>query len=90
MEAKEIIVGHCYEAKRIRTNGYGEINDRQVLYISAGLFGDVTVQYDSPTIKDGRRYPSVTMEKFLKWAGRDVTKEMPKGDWRHKCNDLWH
>ncbi len=33
------------------------------------------VQYDSPTIGNGRHYPTTTMEKFLKWAGKEITKE---------------
>ena len=41
------------------------------------------VQYDSPTIHTGRKYPQVSIEKFLNWAKEDVTNKMPSGDeWR--------
>lgn len=29
----------------------------------------------------------VPIEKFLKWAGRDITNEMPKGEWRSAEGD---
>ncbi|MEY2653412.1 MAG: hypothetical protein RLZZ524_439, partial [Pseudomonadota bacterium] len=40
------------------------------------------VQYDSPTVRNGRRQPKVTMAQFLRWAKEDVTNLMPPGDWR--------
>lgn len=43
---------------------------------------DYQVQYDSPSVKDGKKYPTITMTKFLKWAGKDVTDQMPSGEWR--------
>lgn len=42
---------------------------------------DYMVQYDSPTVGRGRRYPTIPASKFLKWAGSDVTSKMPKGEW---------
>ena len=77
----ELIVGHVYEAKRPRSVGLFEplMNDRQIKWIS---FNEV--QYDSPTVGLGRRYPRASKEAFLKWAARDITKEMPPGEWRSK------
>jgi len=43
---------------------------------------DYIVQYDSPTVKNGKHYPTMPMEKFLAWVGADVTDIMPSGDWR--------
>lgn len=43
---------------------------------------DYQVQYDSPSLKPGKKYPTVTLAKFLKWAGKDITDIMPKGEWR--------
>lgn len=51
-------------------------NDRQILYV-----GRVSVQVDSPTIRFGRRYPMIDIDKFEKWAGEDVTEGYPEGDW---------
>lgn len=43
---------------------------------------DYKVQYDSPSVKPGKNYPTITLTKFLKWAGKDITDTMPKGEWR--------
>lgn len=43
---------------------------------------DYNVQYDSPSVKNGKNYPMMPMKKFLAWVGKDVTELMPKGDWR--------
>ena len=43
---------------------------------------DYKIQYDSPALKFGKKYPSITLTKFLKWAGKEITDEMPKGEWR--------
>jgi len=43
---------------------------------------DYTVQYDSPTLKFGKKYPTIPLSKFLKWAGKEITSEMPPGEWR--------
>ena len=74
-----LIDGHVYEAKRPKSVGMFEplINDRQIKWI-----GFEEVQYDSPTVGFGRSYPRVSKEAFLKWAARDITKEMPPGEWR--------
>lgn len=78
----DIVVGHVYEAKHPKAHGNlfaPLLGDRQVKWISALR---TQVQYDSPSVKDGRHYPTVSMEAFLKWAARDVTAEMPPGEWR--------
>ena len=77
----ELIVGHVYEAKRPKSVGVFEplMNDRQIKWI---YFDQV--QYDSPSVAFGRKYPTVSKEAFLKWAGRDITQEMPPGKWRSK------
>jgi len=77
MKREDIKQGRIYAAKRPKCNVMGEFNDRQVLYLS----GDV-VQYDSPTVRNGRRYPTMKLDKFAEWAGEDVTDRVPKGEWR--------
>jgi hypothetical protein len=42
---------------------------------------DIMVQYDSPSVKDGKNFPSIPASKFLKWAASNVTSIMPKGEW---------
>lgn len=82
MNENDIVVGKCYEAKRPALCGNifeSYVNDRQVIWISSDKS---LVQYDSPSVKNGRNYPKVSMEKFLNWAARDVTAEIPKGEWR--------
>jgi len=67
--------GHIYRAKKPKCvllflGDY--YDDRQVLWMSAE-----EIQYDSPTIRDGRHYPRVSREKFETWAGEDVTEGYP-------------
>ena len=80
LTAADLEVGHTYRAKRPAPAGTifdPLVNDRQIRWI-----GFETVQYDSPSVAAGRRYPTVTIEAFLKWAARDVTDELPdNGDW---------
>lgn len=77
----ELIVGHTYEAKRIKQVGlfFPLYNDRQIVYINRATG---MVQYDSPTVALGRKLPFVSIEQFLKWAKRDITDEMTPGNWR--------
>lgn len=75
----ELKVGRVYRAKKPRSAYIGMTayyNDRQVIWIGLG-----EVQYDSPTVGFGRKFPKVTTEAFLKWAGADITAEMPKESW---------
>lgn len=73
-----LVVGGVYRAKKPK--GVGPFpalyNDRQIKYL-----GLDEVQYDSPSVKTGSRYPKISREKFLNWAGRDVTNSLPEGDW---------
>lgn len=72
-------VGRVYRAKKPKGCGFIDqlCDDRLIKYI--GPRGEV--QYDSPSVKTGKRYPVVTREKFIAWAARDVTDELPKGEW---------
>lgn len=74
-----LIVGHVYEAKRPTVIGVFDrlINDRQIKWV-----GLLEVQYDSPSVPNGRRYPKVSHEAFRKWAARDITDQMPDNEWR--------
>jgi hypothetical protein len=76
-EELKLIVGHVYEGKRPAVVGWGAVNDRQIKWIGIG-----ELQYDSPSVADGRRYPKVAYAEFRKWAARDITDQMPKGEWR--------
>jgi len=77
---EDLIVGHVYSAKKKRIIGLftSYYNDRAII---RKLPGGV-IQYDSPTVKIGRHYPSITEEQFLKWEKEDVTNIIPKDDWR--------
>lgn len=78
LSVEDILIGHVYEAKKPK--GIVFVDDRQVVYVSRV---DDRVQYDSPYVSNGRRFPKMTMKRFLEWAGRDITNEMPKdGSWR--------
>ena len=71
----DIVRGHVYRAKRPKPVGFSEVfDDRQVLYVT-----DTKVQYDSPTVRDGRKYPTIDHAKFTKWVGEDVTEGYPDG-----------
>ncbi|KGC03547.1 hypothetical protein DM81_3450 [Burkholderia multivorans] len=74
--------GQVWRAKRPKAAGpffARLINDRQIVWVdSLGT----TIQYDSPTVAPGRHYPKVSREAFEKWAGREVTDELPDCDWQ--------
>ena len=77
----DIIRGHIYRAKRPKEAGSflePVFNDRAVLYISPS---SEQVQYDSPTVRDGRTYPTVDRAKFETWEGTDVTEGYPLSGW---------
>ena len=43
---------------------------------------DYVVQYNSPSVKFGKKYPTIPASKFLKWAAKNVTDILPEnGDW---------
>jgi len=59
---KDLRVGRTYRAKRHK-ECLGFSNNRTILWM-----GDTTLQYNSDTVKIGRHYPRIDIEKFLKWA----------------------
>lgn len=72
---EDLIRGHVYRGKRYTggRDGVRPNNDRVVLHI-----GNTHVQYDADTVADGRHYPKVEVDKFLRWAKADVTDEVEK------------
>ncbi|KNC93631.1 hypothetical protein [Trabulsiella odontotermitis] len=75
----ELKVNRCYRAKKPRSVSSFPplVNDRQIIHIGA-----THVQYDGPAVKYGRHFPSMTKEAFIAWAERDVTDELPAGEWQ--------
>ncbi|OOF50292.1 hypothetical protein BKK54_06495 [Rodentibacter genomosp. 1] len=83
----DLEVGRVYSAKRPKEYGFPPLlGDRQIKWIGTGYDekGELTifVRYDSPSVRNGRNYPKITAQKFLKWAKEDVTELMPKSRWR--------
>lgn len=79
MSEFELQRGRIYRAKKPRSVYHGAdvyYNDRQILWI-----GLDEVQYDSPSVGIGSHYKKATKDAFLKWAGKDVTEEVPEGEW---------
>lgn len=75
----ELKQGRVYRAKKPKPVGNVfrcYFNDRAVIYLNP-----TQVQYDSPAVPNGRHYPMIPLEKFLAWAGRDVTDELLPGEW---------
>lgn len=84
MNADDIKPGRCYAAAKPAPcrAPFGQprlMNDRQVKWMSTDK---KTLQYDGPAVRQGAKYPMVTTADFAAWAGRDVTEEMPRGEWR--------
>ena len=84
----DLRVGHVYSAKSPKEHGFPPLlGDRQILWM--GLIYDNKegfvdgLQYDSPSVRNGRNYPKISITKFLKWAKADITETMPKGEWRY-------
>lgn len=75
LKPEDIQAGRFYRAKKPRRCVDGGFNDRKVLWISRDR---TRVQYDSYTVADGRHYPTVEMEKFWAWVGKEITKEQYK------------
>lgn len=69
MKIEDLKAGRVYRAKRprvVHTLGGSYINDRQILSISP--FED-TIQYDSPKVGFGSRYPVISVDKYmLAWS----------------------
>jgi hypothetical protein len=73
----QLLVDRVYRAKKPKSFGIPPLcDDRKILHVI-----DDTVIYDAPSVKVGRRYPTTSREKFLAWADRDVTDELPEGQW---------
>lgn len=72
LSVDNIQVGKTYRAKRPLKQWGEVVNDREVLYISPNR---EFVQYDSRTVANGRHYPKVTMERFLKWAASEIPSQ---------------
>ena len=72
MDVTELVSGHFYRAKKPKRVSDGGYDDRRVLWISEDRS---KIQYDSPTIGQGRHYPTIPTERFLKWVGKEITKE---------------
>ncbi|MCH0685638.1 hypothetical protein KVQ01_11465 [Escherichia coli] len=90
MSELKIKVGRTYRAKKPRAAGLlfsPLVNDRTVIWV-----GFRELQYDGPSVKNGSHYPRVSIDKFLAWADRDVTDELPPGEYAPwpieavKCN----
>ena len=71
----EIKVGRTYRAKK-PSNSRGLVNDRTVVWV-----GSMEIQYDGPAVAYGRKLPKVSRAKFEAWADRDVTDELPQGEY---------
>ena len=63
---EDLKVGRIYRGKRFR-QFFGGNNDRRIVWMS-----DTKVQYDSDTVKMGRRFPIVDIEVFLRWAKEKI------------------
>lgn len=75
----ELKRGRTYRAKKPRPVSSGcavLVNDRTVMFVGA-----TEIQYDGPAVKPGRHYPKVSKAAFLAWAERDVTAELPAGEY---------
>lgn len=73
-------VGKVWRAKRPAPTGEflkPLVNDRVIMWIGAE-----TLQYDGPSVGLGQHYRKVSIEDFEKWAGREVTDELPNGQWQ--------
>lgn len=49
--------------------------------VMVGTVWDFNIQYDSPSVKMGKKHPFISFNKFLKWMDKDVTEIIPKGEW---------
>lgn len=68
--ASDIKLGATYRAKKPIKNGWGEYNDRTIIYLSANQ-----VQYDGVAVKIGQTRPVISMDKFLSWAGHEIADD---------------
>ena len=68
----KIEAGKYYRAKKPLKCLDGGFNDRVILWISKD---GTKVQYDGYSVNIGRQYPTVPFNKFLKWAGKEITRD---------------
>ena len=79
----DLQVGHFYSAKRPKEYGFPPLlGDRQILWMGV-VFDNKEgyvkgLQYDSPSVRNGRHYPITSVTKFLQWAEADITETMTK------------
>lgn len=73
-EPLQLVEGGIYRAKKPSQTGFGYVNDRVILRL-----WEKTLQYDSPSIGSGRHYSTITIEKFVAWAGEKI--DIPGRDW---------
>ena len=72
----DLNVGVWYRAKKpkVITVGFSsEPNDRQIIWMGNGF-----VQYDGPSVKNGKKFPKITVDKFMKWAASELTPQQMK------------
>ena len=60
-------VGTTYRGKKPRKSIMGNYDDRTIIWIGPDM-----VQYDSIAVGFGRHFPSVSIERFIKWADSEV------------------
>ena len=72
MNELKIEAGKYYRAKKPLRCLDGGFNDRKVLWMSTD---GTKVQYNSYSVGFGSHYPTVSIEKFQKWVGKEITKE---------------
>jgi len=77
IEEKDLHVGATYRAKKPTEYFLQGPNDRTIIHIEKSAFGATSIQYDGPAVKTGRSYPTVDVEKFLKWASHEVKDDEP-------------
>ena len=64
IQPSSLVLGKTYRALRPARVGYlGEWNDRTIIHLTG-----ISVQYDGPAVRIGRRYPTISRDKFCKWA----------------------
>lgn len=90
LTANDILPGHTYRAKRPYRVVGGGFNDRTVTWVNDQ---QTRVQYDSPVVKMGQHFPVVSMDHFLKWAGKEVSapenvKTSELRGWQCRCGRL--
>lgn len=73
-----LISGHVYRGKKVRVTGFINpvYDDRSIMYLDQDV-----VQFDHPSLRNGKHYSKTTRERFIAWAARDATDQCPPGEW---------